>query len=224
MRVHSRNALLRNALGRVGLRSAAGRSGSDGCAPGGPVPSSAPRPVVGSGRSSSPAARLLLGVAVDRRDAVLGGADQQVVASGAHEVQRAARPERQRGEARQAGAGAASLAPGLDLLEDPRQPPDHGDHDQQADDRAHDARAPGARVRAPAVEERSSGSASPPCLEVGVKACAGQAPASRARPIVAMPSAGRATREVAREGVMNLVIEGRLRGESLRLSASPYMP
>src|ERR1700733_4462201 len=43
-------------------------------------------------------ARLLFGVAVDRGDAVLGGSDEQVVAPGAHEVQGAARPERQRGE------------------------------------------------------------------------------------------------------------------------------
>ena len=37
------------------------------------------------------------------------------------------------------------LAAGLDLAQDPGEPPDHGDHDRQADDRAHDAGAAAAR-------------------------------------------------------------------------------
>ena len=61
-------------------------------------------------------AGLVLGVGADRRDAVLGDADQHDLAAGAHEVQRAVGAERQRGERLQAVARGALLAARLDLL------------------------------------------------------------------------------------------------------------
>ncbi len=105
---------------------------------------------------------------------------QHVVAAGAHEVHGAPGAERERGDAREAGArlaDVAAFAPGLDLAQDPRQAPDHGDDDREADDRAHDARAAAAagRVRGAGGAAEVQGVFSPPAFSAGVNADAGLA-------------------------------------------------
>src|SRR5271165_2534451 len=66
-----------------------------------------------------------------------------------------------------------------------------------------------------AGEESCNGVFSLPVLEDGVNPCAGHANAS-----AASPAAGMAAPRAAPKCVTDLVIEGRLRGESLRLSAA----
>ena len=80
-------------------------------------------------------------VGADRGDAVLAGAHEDDLVAGAHQVQRAVGPERQRRERGQAGALGAVLLARADLLEDPGQAVDDADDDGEADDRADDAAA-----------------------------------------------------------------------------------
>ena len=106
----------------------------------------APRPRRRRGRASArrrargqqaQRARLVLGVGADRRDAVLGDADQHELAAGAHQVQRAVGAERQRGLGAQARCRVALLAcEALICLQHPGQAVDDGDDDGQADERA----------------------------------------------------------------------------------------
>ena len=86
-------------------------------------------------------ARLVLGVGADRRDALLGGAEQDEVVADADEVDRAVGAERQRGDRGEAGAGGLALLGGLDLLEDPGEAVDDADDDGEADDHPGDAAA-----------------------------------------------------------------------------------
>ena len=94
-------------------------------------------------------ARLFLGVAMDRHHAVLGAAEQQVVVARLHQMHGAARAQGQSGDAREARARRLRVPAGLDLPQDPREPPDDCDHDREPHDRAHDAGPGTARMGAP---------------------------------------------------------------------------
>ena len=89
--------------------------------------------------------RLVLGVGADRRDAVLGDADEHQLAAGADEVQRAVGAERHDGGRLQARALPAVLLGALDLLEHPGEAVDDGER-----------RWPGRRRCAPASRCRSA--------------------------------------------------------------------
>jgi hypothetical protein len=87
---------------------------------------------------------LLLRVAADRADAVLGDADEDDLAAGADHVERAVRAEGKAGEGVEPLAVRLLLARFLDLLEDPVEGVDHRDDDDQPEQRA--AQRAGARA------------------------------------------------------------------------------